>query len=496
MSGKASRAFRLRSSSHRIKDERVAEILPVWQAGLGRMQAEVARLIFTTGELPKWVDAKGWDGGLSQRQWDSVRAQCIAQHKSWLGNCERVFRQTVAASAITGQVRKDLFSVNKSRAWYLPVEGDSVAITGKRSVPAETMWLARRIMKHVRARVGRPDMRRLPTMVMDGKVAKVETPHGHHGDYWVRIATLTAGKPVVIPLHAHRAFLERLARPGAKLANHCQVHVNTDGTVDYRLVIHTPTCPARTGGREMGIDWGMSTLFATSDGRLHGRGFLDRLRAYDARLQPLMAALQRNGIKLRDSRRYRALVQDVRGFITNEVNRCLNRIIADDSIDTLVVEKLNFQGMAREGRLSKRMRRLLSNTGRGAVNTKLASLAEDHGVATVEVNPAHTSRECTGCGYTSKTNRTTQTTFRCRFCGKTVHADIGGARTVLGRSQNNRHWTDRNRGQILTMLDEDFRSRWGLGFADVAQRRNTRGSRVAPTPATPAAQANALPRQA
>jgi putative transposase len=416
------------------------------------------------------------------------------QHKSWLGNCERLFRQTVAASGVTGQVRKDLFYVNKSRGWYLPVAGDDVAVTSQRSVPAETMWLARRIMKHVRARVGRPEMRRVRTMVMDGKIAGVESPHGGHGDYWVRIATLTAGRPVVVPLHAHRAFGDRLARPGATLANHCQVHVNSNGTVDYRLVIHTPQAPARSGGRDVGVDWGLSTLFATSDGHLHGRGFLDRLRAYDARLQPLMAALQRNGIKLRDSQRYRALVQDIRGFITNEVNRCLNRITEDASIDTLVVEKLNFQGTAREGRLSKRMRRLLTHAGRGAVTTKLASLKEDRGVATGEVNPAHTSRECTGCGYISKTNRRTQSTFRCGFCGKTVHADIGAARTVLGRSQNNRHWTDRNRGQILTMLDKHFQSRWGLGFADVDQRRNTKGTTSRPMSATTATKANAFPR--
>lgn len=199
MTGKASRAFRLRSSAHRIKDARVAEILPVWQAGLGRMQAEVVRLIFITGELPTWVDAKGWGGGLSQRQWDSVRAQVIASHRSWLGNCERVFGQTVAASSRTGQVRKDLFYVNKARAWYTPVVGDQVALTSKRSIPAETMWLARRIIKHVRAQIGRPDMRRVRTMSMDGKIAKVETPNKRHGDYWVRIATLTAGQPAPHP---------------------------------------------------------------------------------------------------------------------------------------------------------------------------------------------------------------------------------------------------------------------------------------------------------
>src|SRR2546421_3231299 len=108
MSGKASRAFRLRSTSNPGKDAQVAAMLAVWQAGLGRMQTEVARLVFTTGVLPRWVDAKSWGGGLSQRQWGSVCAQAVAAYTSWLGSCERVFRRIVACSGLDGQVRKDL----------------------------------------------------------------------------------------------------------------------------------------------------------------------------------------------------------------------------------------------------------------------------------------------------------------------------------------------------------------------------------------------------
>lgn len=468
-------------------------MLPVWQAGLGRAQAEIVRTLFTTGGLPRWIDAKTWGDRLSQRQWDSVVAQAIAAHRAWLAGCERVFRRLVACSALPAGIKHDLFYVNKARAWHKTGEtGSQVALSGTRSVGGEVLWLARRIFKQVRALVGRPDLRRVRTMVMDGKVASVETATGVHADFWIRISTVRSGTPVRIPLHAHKAFTGRLARPGAKLANHCQVVVSKTGAVSYCLVVHTPEAEPRHGGRAVGMDWGMSTLLATSDGHLHGRDFLDRLRAYDECLQPLVAALQRNGIKLRDSKRYRALIQDIRGFVTNEVNRCLNRVVADPTIDTLAVERLDFRGLAKAGKLSRRMRRLLTVAGRGTVRAKLQSLREDVGVATDEVNPAHTSRECDGCGYTHQDNRRTQDTFRCRFCGKTVHADIGGARTILGRSQENRHWLDRTRGHILITLDNAFRSHWGVGFADVTQRRNTRVPRVAPTPATPATKANAL----
>src|ERR1700722_13292725 len=85
------RSYRLPSSANASKLAAVAELLPLWRAGLGRSQSVIRRHLLTTGELPRWVDAKGWDGGLSQRQWDSVSAQALGAHRSWLGHCGRGF---------------------------------------------------------------------------------------------------------------------------------------------------------------------------------------------------------------------------------------------------------------------------------------------------------------------------------------------------------------------------------------------------------------------
>jgi putative transposase len=114
------------------------------------------------------------------------------------------------------------------------------------------------------------------------------------------------------------------------------------------------------------------------------------------------------------------------------------------------------------------------------VSRKLGALREDHGIATVQENAAYTSRQCGGCGYTAKNNRRTQALFKCRFCGKTVHADIGGARTLLERFQAGGLPPFRHRGQLLDCLDGRFQARWGLTFADVAQRQCHRAPRVAP----------------
>ncbi|WP_433591251.1 zinc ribbon domain-containing protein [Nocardia sp. CA-145437] len=489
------RSYRLPSCANAAKLARVAAVLPVWQAGLGRAQSAVRRQLFTTGVLPRWVDTKGWDDGLSQRQWDSVGQQAVATHRSWLGSCERVFRDLVTGSTLPEKVAEDLLYVNKANAWYRqPGLGQDGAQAGQiqmskhRVIAAEILTLARTIMRQVRKRVGAPDLRRVRTMVMDGKIAVVESPkHAGTHAYWVRISTLTRNKPVWIPLRTQAAFEARLARPGAVVANHCQVIITGEGRVEFRLVVKTrKAIPGDERTRDLGVDWGMATLFATSAGTLHGRDFLDRLRAYDARLQPLVAALNRQHIRLRDSRRYRALVQDIRGFVTNEVNRCLNRILNPDKggapdVARVIVEKLDFRGLAQAGKLSKRLRRLLAFSGRAAVDTKLASLREDLGIEILEVPAAYSSQECGSCGYTARSNRRTQARFRCRFCGRTVHADIGGARTLLRRSHLVGSDSSRNRGQVLNALDERFQSRWGWTFAEIAQRQRHGAARVTPT---------------
>jgi putative transposase len=206
-------------------------------------------------------------------------------------------------------------------------------------------------------------------------------------------------------------------------------------------------------------------MVSTSQGDLLGQGFHARLLAYDARLQPLAKALARQGIKLRDSRRYRDLVQDIRGFITNETNRVMNTLVARSEVARVVVEKLDFRGAG----LSKRMRRILGNCGRSVIEKKLAAVSEESGIQIVHVNPAYTSQECVGCGYVHQTNRN-GACFRCGFCGKTCHADVGASRTVLERFQQGHSWAHLPRRKVLAFLDERFHTRWGVTFAGVRER--------------------------
>jgi transposase len=57
----------------------------------------------------------------------------------------------------------------------------------------------------------------------------------------------------------------------------------------------------------------------------------------------------------------------------------------------------------------------------------VAYKAQAAGVRVVYVDPRHTSRTCSACGYCDKRNRPDRAHLRCLQCGFATHADYNGA---------------------------------------------------------------------
>lgn len=348
------------------------------------------------------------------------------------------------------------------------------------TIPDDVRKLARSIMRAVMAKHRRPNLAHLP-MVLDARGGtllppKRATQNGRVG-YWVRLSTMEPGHTIDVPLLAHpfhqaragtrvkgisiqRARDAHPAQKGETGRKRTKKHEGESGRKHkraFRFAVVTDTgaaCAAsraayadeaaalKASGHHPGapldlyhestaLDFGLGTLFGTSEGQLLGLEWGKRLRAYDARIQNIAKGVQRRGGKLRDNARYQAAVQDLQGWITTEVNRVLHRLVARRKPTELVVERLDF----RSPTLSRRMNRLVSTCGRKAIAAKLQDLKDRFGIAATEVNPAYTSQTCSrpGCGYVDKRNRPTQGTFRCRWCGHTMHADLNAAANISQR---------------------------------------------------------------
>ena len=132
------------------------------------------------------------------------------------------------------------------------------------------------------------------------------------------------------------------------------------------------------------------------------------------------------------SPRYDGLVDNLRDYLENEINRCLNRFVFLYRPAEIVVERLDFTSPG----LSRRMNRLFSNFGKKQVKKKLLALSEEFKIEMkiTEVNPAYTSQECSECGYIYKKNRKNTRLFVCRCCNKKIDANVNGARNIRDRS--------------------------------------------------------------
>ncbi|HEY2533545.1 MAG TPA: transposase [Xanthobacteraceae bacterium] len=366
-----------------------------------------------------------------------ARYQVAEQIKGWLSNRANEFAEAVQYSTLSPDVKHQLHMLNRSGAIYRPGE----FIMKGNAVPSEIRRLGRNVMRGIMARHRKPNLANISPR-LDSRCAVLEpAKKADHADFWLRISVpdpasreLSSSRikrrHVMLPVHdtdyrkARKApFCATVQLVTSPIG--LSVRVASDVTEVYAAEREAYD-PART---DIALDFGLATLFASNEGDLLGRDWLKQLRSYDARLQPIARHMQKIGKKPRDSRRFRELTNDVRGFIRTEVNRVMNALVAVKRPAHLVLERLDF----RHSELSARLNRMLRNCGRSVIKEKLADLEQRWGVTSEEVNPAYSSQQCASCGFVCRGNRPSQSRFVCGWCGHTAHADVNAARTLRSR---------------------------------------------------------------
>ena len=447
----AVRAVRLEHDANPGKVQELVDLLPVWRAALTACQRDKIRDLRDGGRLRRFTRDE-WElfqpdrFGLSARQMKSVENQIDQSLAAWQATAviegRRLIGQDRAAGLLTEEEAHAMYSLNLSKKWWTTPDGRALVKRILRTHP----W---------------PTFGSTSTMIFDDIIAPIEEGKVAEHPTWWRPRVLDGGI-LDIPVHPSAYFNSRMAegKPGSVT----QVTITDDNEVVLRRVVHLEGAELRTEGEVVGLDWGLGTLFATSEGQLLGRNLYEWLKGVDLELTELGSALQRQGKRLGSSKRYRKLTRRIAEHVRNEVGRVLNRLAVRD-VRELVVENLDFRG----GGLSRILNRIVSRAGRAAVRTKLADLRELAGITVTEVNPAYTSQTCSGCGFTHKTNRA-GTSFRCRHCGKTSHADVNAARNIRSRRSWSQAQQYRHRGTILGDLDQAFTTQWGCEPGRISSR--------------------------
>lgn len=373
-------------------------------------------------------------------QKDLIVVAIEGQAKSWASNLKNrisaaLMRDRVLDSYPT--LRRQMLWINSMRAWLLPYPAQLKLLAAqpqKNDTLTELSALASRtarkiVRKYIQThRLPDPNQIHLQVNVNSGVFSKASKSKVSWADSWLSIATLERGKRLVLPLLRNQYADER----GGRRASTYSLIKKDSGWFVIATQYVEPKPWASHQIDVLGIDLGLKTLLATSEGDLYGQGFMKQLCRYDVQLQRLQKGLQQAGeYRLANNRRYRNCVSKIRGWIKTTVQTNLKRLLETRQPKKVVIEDLLFTG--RHGELSRRMNRLLHKFGQQFFVKTLEERSEEFGFEIEKVAPAYSSQTCNACGFVHRDNRKGDV-FKCLSCNHHAHADVNAAKNHARRS--------------------------------------------------------------
>ena len=193
---------------------------------------------------------------------------------------------------------------------------------------------------------------------------------------------------------------------------------------------------------ELGIDSGIKCFVALSDGTtIEG---VHSFRKHEDRLAREQRKLARKKKGSGNWKKQKREIAKLHHTIANVRSDFLHKLSTDISKNhaKVYVEGLQIKNMSAsaKGSIEDPGRNVKSKSGlnksildqgwfefRRQLDYKLFWM----GGMLAEVNPRHTSQQCSNCGHTAKENRVSQDVFRCQVCGHEENADVNAAKNIL-----------------------------------------------------------------
>lgn len=184
--------------------------------------------------------------------------------------------------------------------------------------------------------------------------------------------------------------------------------------------------PLPESAETVGLDVGLEKFAALSNGEC-----IENPRFF-RKDEKALAKAQRKGERYpkgsRKRRKTKKVIRRIHERIGNRrhnfVHQTARRLV--NRYGLIAIEKLNIKGMVQNGRLAKSIQDVAWSSFRRVLSEKAVSA----GRQVVEVNPAYTSQDCSGCGYRAKKKLSERWHF-CPMCGLSLDRDINAAVNIL-----------------------------------------------------------------
>lgn len=195
----------------------------------------------------------------------------------------------------------------------------------------------------------------------------------------------------------------------------------------------------------VGIDRGVVNLLADSDGNLiPNPKHFEKTQKRLAHAQRVVAR-RKKGSKNREKAKLRVAI--LYRKVRRQREHMLHTLSARyaKSHGTVVVEKLNIQGMTRSAKGTAEkpgknvknksgLNRSIRSCGWGKFVEFLRYKLAWSGGTLIEVPAAYSSQTCFACGHVDAKSRPSQAKFLCTKCGHSDHADINAAKVIKTRA--------------------------------------------------------------
>jgi IS605 OrfB family transposase len=184
----------------------------------------------------------------------------------------------------------------------------------------------------------------------------------------------------------------------------------------------------------LGVDLGVVQIATDSDGQSFSGSTVKGVRYRHRKLRSKLQAAQSKSAK----RHLKKLSGKESRFAAN-VNHCIAKQIVEKAKRTkrgISIEDLT--GIRTRIRARRPQRAVLHSWAFAQLGEFMTYKAVLAGVPLVKVDPRNSSRECSECGHIEKSNRPSQSKFRCRSCGYTANADVNAAVNLSRRASVNR----------------------------------------------------------
>ena len=218
--------------------------------------------------------------------------------------------------------------------------------------------------------------------------------------------------------------------PEGALIKHAVVkRVNGKWYVFLMLELPEPKSKPVSKGSAIGIDMGLKSLLATSEGFLFDnpqwlRETLSRLRIAQRRVSRRKKGSKRWYKAIKQVARLHEKIANQRNDYWHKVTRALAQ-----SHSLIAIEDLNLIFMNRNRHLA-----LTSHdAGLGIFTQLLAYKVEETGCQLVVVDPAYTSQICSGCGEIDEKALSVRV-HNCHHCGLELDRDVNAARNIRDRA--------------------------------------------------------------